>query len=275
MDAYLVSHTGLGDNLFMVGAINYIKLFYKNVYFFCKSRNYNNAKLFFGKNSNVTCLPFNGHGKTEINEIKKYINDDLYKNDNIDIFICGNCIKPHFKSKITNNDYLNHKIIYKNYNLKCSNINNSNYAFIENFYKDIKLNLTHFYEYFDLPPSDISKTLFDSVSNYYLVFIQLKCSNGAVLNISNLLNKYKSDDKVLLICNDVNLYDETDKNYSLANKFVMLQILDYLDIIKNSDEIYLIDSCFIGIVMPLFKTNRLKTTKIEIILRSQVNKHIL
>jgi hypothetical protein len=49
------------------------------------------------------------------------------------------------------------------------------------------------------------------------------------------MNKYKSDDKVLLICNDVNLYDETDKNYSLANKFVMLPILDYLDIIKNSE----------------------------------------
>ena len=143
------------------------------------------------------------------------------------------------------------------------------------FDKDINLNLTHFYEYYDLPSTDISKQLFDSVKNYYLVFIQLKSSDGRVLNISNLLSKYINDDNVLLICNDANLYDKDHKKYLIAQNFLMNKIVYYVDVIKNSDEIYLIDSCFIGIVLPFLKMNKLKTDKVKIILRNEVANYIL
>ena len=65
MDAYLVGHNGLGDNLYMVGAVNFIKQFYKNVFFLCRSSSYENVSLFFNESSNVKCLPFN-----EIDEYK-------------------------------------------------------------------------------------------------------------------------------------------------------------------------------------------------------------
>ena len=38
MNAYLVSHNGLGDNLYMIGALNFIRQFYKNVFFLCKKK---------------------------------------------------------------------------------------------------------------------------------------------------------------------------------------------------------------------------------------------
>lgn len=273
MDAYLVSHNGLGDNLYMIGALNFIKQFYKNVFFLCKGKYYENVKLFFDENSNIICIPFNEND--EFNEIKNILDNDKYVDPNIDIFVSGFCHKCYLKSKITNEAFLNHKRIDKNYTIDYSTITTSNYSFIENFYTDINLNLTYFYEYFDLPSTETSKQFFDSVSNYYLVFIQLKSSDGSVLNISNLINKYINDPKVLLICNDSNLYSKDHINHSLAEKFLLNKIVYYVDIIKNSDEIYLIDSCFIGVVLPFLKMNKLKTDKVKIILRNQVENYIL
>ena len=36
MIAYLVSHNGLGDNLYMIGALHYLLLFYDELFFLCK-----------------------------------------------------------------------------------------------------------------------------------------------------------------------------------------------------------------------------------------------
>ena len=91
-----------------------------------------------------------------------------------------------------------------------------------------------------------------------------------------------NDDKVILLCNDTNLYDGESKDceqisikHKLAQKFVMNKLTSYVDTIKNSDEIYLIDSCFVGIVLPLLKTGRLKTDKVRIIERSVAHKYEL
>jgi hypothetical protein len=68
----------------------------------------------------------------------------------------------------------------------------------------------------------------------------------------------------------------TESNPSKVKRFnEMKAILDYIDIIKNSDEIYLIDSCFLGIVLPFLKTNRLKTIKVEIVLRNKTDEYVL
>uniref|UniRef100_A0A6C0JL99 Polysaccharide pyruvyl transferase domain-containing protein n=1 Tax=viral metagenome TaxID=1070528 RepID=A0A6C0JL99_9ZZZZ len=271
MDAYLVCHNGLGDNIYMVGALNFIKQFYKNVFFLCKEKHYENVKLLFDESSNIICLPFN-----EVNEYHTVYNILIHKyNDNNDIFVCGGCHTQYLKSKITNKDFLNYKIIDKEYTLNYGPINNKNYSFIIDFYRDAKLNLTYFYEYFDLPNNDVSKQLYESVKHYYLIFVQCITSDNKTLNISNLINKYKNDDKVLLICNDKNLYDKNDTQYVLAEQFVMNKIVYYVDVIKNSDEIYMIDSSFTGIVLPFIKTNRLKAKNVQIILRDEVHNRII
>ena len=202
--------------------------------------------------------------------------DLLTQNDtNNDIFVSGNCHKVYLKSKITNTQFLNYKLIDKHYTIDFSSLNRYNYWFIEQFYTDIGLNLTQYFDYFYLPDNINSKQLYDSVRNYYLVFIQYKSSTGETLNISNLINKYKNDDKVLLICNDANLYNKNSTKYELAETFVLNKLIYYVDVIKNSDEIYIIDSCFTGIILPFVKTNKLKTNKVQIILREEVNKYVI
>ena len=85
MNAYIISHNGLGDNLYMVGAINYIKQFYKKIYFICKKKNYDNVKLFFSNDTNIDYICFEGREVIALQDIVNKIYDDL-KND---LFISG------------------------------------------------------------------------------------------------------------------------------------------------------------------------------------------
>jgi hypothetical protein len=275
MNAYLVSHNGMGDNIFMIGAIRFLLNFYEKIYFLCKNKYYHNIKLFFIDNSNIICIPFKENN--EFDEIKKIIKNNYDMND---IFMCGTH-KSYLKNKITNTEFLNYILIDKNYTIDFDTLTTCNYNFIEGFYKNINLNLTYFYEYFYIPSTKESLDMYNTIKNYYIIFIQLKSSEGISLNISNLLNKYLHDSNTILICNDKNLYDITNKSndikikFNLCKQFVYNNIINYNDVIKNSDEIYIIDSCFIGIILPYLKTNKLKANKIRIILRNDANNIIL
>ena len=115
---------------------------------------------------------------------------------------------------------------------------------------------------------------------YTRKFIQLKSSCGKSLNIEKLKERCLNNDNTLIICNDINLYPNDEKYQTkkiLADKFVYNKIINYVEVIKNAKEIYLIDSCFIGIVLPLFKTNQLKVEKdkIQIILRDSAINNVI
>ena len=274
MDVYVVSNNGLGDNIYMFGAINFIRTFYKRVFFLCKERNYKNLVLLYSNCSNVTCQPYDKFKKKNKNServlIKKFLSGK-YKNPNIDILVCGFRHKKHFKSKITNSKYIKNQLICKDYSIACSELTDRNFGFIKQFYLDMKLNLTYFYEFFEPPEYNYSKEIFNNVSDYYLVFIHSRGSNRS-MDISKLINKYIDNEKVLLICSDYNIYSENHHKYVLAQDFVFKKLVYYIDIIRNCDEIHIIDSCFVGIVLPLLKTNRLKTNVITITKLSHVGK---
>ena len=108
MNCYLVSHNGLGDNLYMIGAIRFLLNFYEKIYFLCKNKYYSNVILFFSDNPNIICIPFNENN--EVKDIKKILFPKYINND---ILICGNCHTSYLKSKITNKNFLNYKIINK------------------------------------------------------------------------------------------------------------------------------------------------------------------
>jgi len=269
MDAYVVSHNGLGDNLFMIGALHYLSQYYENVFFLCKQKHYDNINLLFSNTPTIQCVPFKHSNLFEFYEyedINKIISEK-YNDEKNDIFVCG-LHKRYLTTKITNQKLLDEEIVDTNYTIDWDTLTSENYSFIEEFYKDINLNLTHFFDYFNIDSTRKSRKMYESVSDYYIVFIQSNTSNETALNINNLIEKYIDDDTVLLVCNDRNLYkDKKSKKYELARQFVYNKLVYYIDVIKNSDEIYLIDSCFIGIVLPLLKTNKLKADKVRIILR--------
>jgi hypothetical protein len=111
------------------------------------------------------------------------------------------------------------------------------------------------------------------VQEYDIIFIQLSSSNGKSLNISELKERYLDDINTILICNDVNVYNiETNRQkFELSNLFIYQPIVYYKDVIQHAKEIYIIDSCFTGIILPYLKTHRLKASKVRIILRDEVS----
>jgi len=276
-NAYLVSHNGLGDNLYMIGALRFIAQYYDSVYFLCKSKYFGNVSLFFGDMPQIICVPF--EESREFDEIKQIVSEK-YDDPLYDIFVCGFCHKSYLTSKITNPRFLEARAIAPLSDcptLDFDTLTTGGYGFIADFYRDIGLTLGHFYGHFEMPRTQESENLYQSVAEYYLVFIQLTSSDGVCLNISELLAKYLDDDRVLLVCNDRNLYDSEKhpKKFSLAMPFVYNKIVHYIKTILNSDEIYIIDSCFTGVVLPFVKMGQLKTDKVRIILREMAERIVL
>ncbi len=272
MNAYIVSHNGLGDNLYMIGAVRFLLKFYNKVHLLCKNKYYPDVKLFFVDEPNISCVPFDEN--TEDNSIELIIKEQ-YKNDDVDVFVCG-CRKTYLQSKITNKEFLEYTIENNNDSLDYDTLTNENYDFLKGFYEDMKLNLTIFVRYFHLPSTEESIELYNSVKKYNIIFIQHQASNKSKLNISHLLNKYLHDDKTILLCSDLNLYHGINEDkQSLCQNFVFNKLVNYVDTIKNSQEIYIIDSCFTGIVLPLLKQQKLNAHTVRIIRRDVVNTVVL
>jgi hypothetical protein len=194
-------------------------------------------------------------------------------------------LNTHFLKNNIYNTYQNR------YKIEYDTLTSNNYSFIDEFYRDAKLNLNVFYNYFKIPETIESVELFNTVKQYNIIFIQLKSSCGKSLNIENLLKKYLFDKNTILLCNDINLYDKKINELEishdninqdilddiivkrkLAEVFVYNKLIYYYDTIINSNEIYIIDSCFIGIILPLLKLNKLKSNKVRIILRDIAHK---
>ena len=268
MNALLISHNGLGDNLFMIGATNYLLEFYDYVFLLCKHKYYSNVIEFFPQelNKRILVIPFNENHETE--QLLFIAN---HNRSTKDILICG-CHNSYIQSKITNTKYLKQTAEYKqNKNIQkyeiVKNMNLDGYDFIENFYRDIGLNLNHFVDYFKLPETEESIKLYNSIKQYKIIFTQIQSSTGHILNINNIIEKYKDNDEYIIICNDKNIYRKGEKKWALAQKFVLNKIINYYTTILNSYKIKIIDSCFTGIVLPLYLGNKLNTKDVKIIKR--------
>lgn len=293
MNAYVVSHNGLGDNLYMIGALRYLLQFYNNVFIVCKIKNYNNFKLFLMDNENIHCIPIDD--REERKNMLQVLNV-ASRNRMNDLFVCGS-LKHSFHTRISNQKLIDAIILEKSkprsneYKIDYDMLNSQNYGFIESLYKDINMDLSIFYNYYKIPETQESIQLYEKIKNYYIVFIQLKSSCGKSLNISNIIKKYINDKNSIMICNDTNLYrnyylnnnnnlNEDELNH-ISNKMELCEyfnynkLINYYTTIINSNEIYIIDSCFVGIVLPLLKQNKLKATTIRIILRDSASQIVL
>lgn len=250
MNAYFLSHNGLGDNITSIGAVNFLLKYYNTVYFLCKNIHEKNVKNFF-IDKNVVVVPFNS--KNEFRECKKIINS-VYNDNNNDIFICG-YHKSYLKSKITNEYLLQYKKDDKHYSI--------NYSFIKEFYDDIGLDLSIYYEYFDIPSNVDSLNLYNEIKNYNIIFMHTQSSNKTI-SLDDIINKFIENDEYIIICANKNVYDKDSNKYMIVNKYVNIPVSNYIDIIKNSYEIHVIDSCFSCIVLPLSLTKKMKCNYFKI-----------
>lgn len=286
MDAYFLGHLGLGDNLYCIGAARYLTKFYRNVYFLCKDKYEENVKSFFDDNERIICVPIHSSNKDSVYELSLPVTseNDAIRNvlnnkyEDNDIFICGFAFTPHFPSKITNQSFLQREKITRTYSLKLDTIDDDRYSFIIDMYNDADLTTGVMIDYWNLPKTEDSKKLYESVKDYNIIFIQSISSNKKVLRVNNVVKKYLYDDNTILLFNDYNIYDNANINLKqikikreLAEKFVKNKLIYYIDTIKNAKEIYMIDSCFTGIVLPLYKKGLLKANPVRLVMRRLID----
>lgn len=235
MNAYILSHNGLGDNITMIGAIHFLLQYYVKIYFLCKNKYESNIKLLFN-NDNIITVPIGENN--EFNHCK-YIITNVDKTCN-DIFICGDCHTSYLKSSITNKDILN----YKKNNI------NVEYDHIFNFYNVIGLDTSIYVNYFNIESTTISRDYYDKIKNYNIIFLHTQGSNRNI-DISTVINPFINNNNYIIICANKNMYNTDNIHYNLSNTYINLPIAHYIDIIKNSNIIHVINSCFSCIVYPL------------------------
>jgi len=250
--AYFLSHLGLGDNITNIGAINFLLNYYETIYFFCKDNYNENVSLLF-VNKPVITVPIDSNDPYDDYTYIKKLNNVEYS----DIFVSG-FHKNRIHSRIAHpqlNEYVQND---KEYNI--------DYSHIRDFYYDNKLDLSIYYEYFDIESSKSSINLYNDIKNYKIIFMHTE-SSAKEINLDNIVDLYKDNDEYIIICANKNVYDIGCQKYNKVEKYVNEKVAYYIDIIKNAEIIHVVDSCFSCIILPLLKTNRLKS--IETVIHSR------
>jgi hypothetical protein len=254
--AYILSHNGLGDNITMIGAIRFLSNYYETIYFLCKDKYESNVKLFFADLKVVT-VSFDS--RDERNSCTNIINNAKQQHEDIDVFICGGCHTCYLTSKVTHPSLLSYKKNDKSYTSK--------FDHIQKFYYDAGLDLSIYFEFFDISSSNESKALYKELESYKVAFFHTQASNEEV-DLSEIYNRYKNEKDYIVICANKNVYDvsnpEQKEKHAIAEKYINIPIAHYIDIIKNANSIHVVDSCFSCIVYPLMVTNKLKASEVVI-----------
>lgn len=252
MDVTIISHTGLGNNIAMIGAINYLLDIYNNVYFLCKETHIKNLNIIYS-NSRIFLISF----KSEDEYYARFnILIPRYSIKNMDVLIAGSYHKKNFISKIKNPKMVE-QVKNNNYNI----VNRFN--FIKDFYEDIKLDLSIFYNYFKINSTDTSLSLHNDIKNYNIIFLHTQTSSNNINLIKYIDNLIELEDNII-ICPNKNIYTKDNKKYNLAEAYVNLLVPYYIDIIYNSKHIYIVDSCFSTIIIPLIYNKQINPIECKI-----------
>jgi hypothetical protein len=244
--AFFLSHNGLGDNITNTSAIHYLLNYYETIYFLCKDIYVENVNLLFTDKPVIT-IPVNS--ANEHNHCKKIINSI----PKADLFISGNHTS-YLKSRITHPSLLKH--IKNNGDYSCK------YTHITQFYNDNGLDLSIYFEYFNIESSEKSIEYYEQIKQYKIVFLHTKASNREI-NLNNIVQLYNTDEYII-ICANKNVYALGTDKYELANKYINIYVAYYIDIIKNAEIIHVIDSCFSCIIYPLITTNKISPKECKI-----------
>lgn len=249
MNAYFLTHNGLGDNILVNGALNYLSLYYDKVYFLCKDINLHHINHLY-YNTNIIPIPFDANN--EFRDCHSIINERYESND---IYISG-VHKSYLKTSIS-------KAIEIHTNCKSCFIP-SHFMFGIDFYKDINLNPCYMIEYFKINISDEIKQLYLDISKYKLVFFHTE-SSETTINVDAIIDKFIHYNDYLIICADKNVYPLNSDKYNVAKMYVKLPtIIHYAQILIESKELHMVDSSISCLALCLKLSNKLKYVNFQI-----------
>jgi hypothetical protein len=211
--AFVLSHLGLGDNICLLGAVNYLTTIYEKVVFVVKKRNEISIQSFI----------------QNIPKIELYVvNED-------------NDISPNYGCSLE-------KFLKATEGMKTflSGGHLSNYhdlsLFPLSFYLDMNLDQSIFYEYFILPK--IIDSNLQIVMDLKLPI--LFCHDSSSFGYVDLLGRQDLDTDNYIVINPCkNYYTEDHPFYKISNAYIFLpSISEYIPIIENADIILITDSSF-------------------------------
>lgn len=237
---FILSHLGLGDNIFCISMINCLLQNYK-VDYICKKRNLDNFQSCLTNQTNLTLIPI----QYDIDAYKYIIkNKDLYKT----ILISGS----HRKNLLSKNNN--------------TETNLESFPFFQ--YDDISLPREILKQCFTVPETPKSEELFESVKHLPYIVVTNDSSIGFVFDIDSELTKYSIDPNNTLIINtQCNYYKKEHKFHSIAEPFVFQKLIDYKKTLINAEKILISDSSMFCLAIQL----NLKSRDNNVYVRSKSN----
>jgi len=214
-NALFLGHLGLGDQIWLVGAVQYLSINYDKFY--------------------IPCLPHNLKTLSELYidnlKIKVFTLPMFYDRYYYTVFptatVRGECMI------IPNGFY---KTVFRCglFALPRNDVND-----IPNcFYRDLNIDPSIRHTYFYLPKSSRSILLYSFLNDMSYIFVQTKSSDTTTPIITWNINQ------ILTIDPNVNQYSSDHPWHTLAEKFVNQPFLHYSDTIKHAIELHLVNSSF-------------------------------
>lgn len=249
----VVGHLGLGDCITMFGALNFLSTLYDDVVSFATDKHMHNV-LTLCDNPNIKYYPIisNQFGLIKssridesgqiINYIKQYPTYDVMSASLVHLRL-----KPYVK--ITHPYF---KLNQYRKSLPGSFVHCVD--FINKFYDNIKVPRDVYYKYFSI---QIDGPLIQNNKN--IVFIHETASDTVkTINVPNVL----FGDKYMIVSPCKNYYSPDHPNYGLANLMLNKPLKYYVNFIIHAHLIFIIDSSFACIVLPLYYNKQLMTKNV-------------
>ena len=210
--ALFLGHLGLGDQIWLSGAVRYIAKMHDYLEVACRERNLKTLFILYSDTPNIKLLNV-GTGKysvdpTETQKGSLPISLDKYNH----IYECGFYKKPTSEFNM--------------------------YDIPGAFYDDLGLDRSIRHTYFSIPFIVQSTTLYETIKSQPFIFVQTQSSEDVTSIISWDIND------ILTIDPNINQYSSDHSFHILAEKFINQPFLYYSETIKHATELHLVNSSF-------------------------------
>lgn len=206
--AFVCHHLGMGDMIWMNGAVRYLATAYDEVLVVCKEVNQHNTKAMYADDPSITFHII--HDDLDLNPWPDRL--QTFKSQGYDSFTCGNfALRDDRSVKDVPNSFYDHL------NLK----------------REIRTN------YFYIPPSEAAITLAQTLKTVPYIVVHEEASHTTLPIVASLR---AAGEKRLILDINKNHYEHAHPWHHIAQHAVNKPLLDYSALLMGAQELHLIES---------------------------------
>lgn len=206
--ALIYTHLGLGDMLWMNGAVRYLATDYDEVHVVCKERNKVNAVTMYTDDPTIKILVVKGDEDLQPWEKTR----EWFINQGYDVYSCG-FFAPQEKKGI--------------------------YDLPNSFYDDMKIPREYRRTYFHVPVYPEAKEMAEAFKDIPYIVVHQQSSQKTLPIVETLR---ASGEKRLILDLNKNHYEPTQPEWVLAELVVNKPILEYINLFEGAEELHMIES---------------------------------